>query len=108
MKDPKRFGIATTDKKGKVTSIVEKPANPTSDLAVVGAYLYDNTVFKKMIGQPASKRGEKEITWVNNKYLKEGSLHAIEIIKNWFDIGTIDSLLAASNYMKEKYERSKK
>lgn len=108
VRDPHRFGIATIDKKGKVTGIVEKPKHPKSDLAVVGLYLYDNSVFKKMIGQPASKRGEKEITWVNNKYLKEGSLRAVELTEHWFDIGTVDSLLAASNYMREKYERSKK
>lgn len=108
VKDPHRFGIATVDKKGLVTSIVEKPKSPKSNLAVVGAYLYDNTVFKKMVGQPASKRGEKEITWVNNKYLKEGTLRAVTLQDEWFDIGTIDSLLTASTYMKNKHESAKK
>lgn len=103
--DPKRFGIATVNASGLVTSITEKPKNPKSDLAVVGAYIYDNTVFKKMIGQPISKRGEKEITWVNNKYIREGTLRAIELTKPWFDIGTIDSLLKASVYMRDTYEK---
>lgn len=106
--DPKRFGIATVNSRGKVIDIVEKPAHSKSNLAVIGAYIYDNTVFRKMIGQPASKRGEKEITWVNKKYLAEGSLRAVELQKEWFDIGTVDSLLAASNYMEQKHGHAKK
>ncbi len=106
--DPHRFGIAEVNSKGKVISIEEKPSRPKSNLAVVGVYLYDNTVFKKMIGQPASKRGEKEITWVNNKYVKEGMLKAVQLEKEWFDIGTIDSLHEASLFMKERYGKKKK
>lgn len=102
--DPKRFGIASVNSRGKVTKIEEKPLKPKSDLAVVGVYIYDNSVFKKMIGQPSSKRGEKEITWVNNKYIAEGTLRAIELTEDWFDIGTVNSLLDASNYMKRKHE----
>ncbi len=105
--DPRRFGIATRDAKGKVIAIEEKPTKPKSDLAVVGVYLYDNSVFKKMIGQPVSKRGEKEITWVNNKFLKEGTLRAVELTKEWFDIGTIDSLHEASTFMKSRHGKKK-
>lgn len=105
--DPQRFGIAEV-KNGKVVDIVEKPKKPKSNLAVVGVYIYDNTVFDKMIGQPASKRGEKEITWVNNKYLKEGTLHGIKLRRPWFDIGTVESLLSSSIYMAKKHAPSKK
>ena len=102
VKDPKRYGIATI-KNGHVTEIVEKPKKPKSDLAVIGAYIYDNTVFEKCVGQPKSKRGEKEITYINNKYITENSLKAVELKKGWFDIGTFDSLAEASLYMKKKY-----
>lgn len=106
--DPERFGIATVDSSGRVTGIVEKPRKPKSDLAVVGAYIYDNTVFKKMIGQPVSARGEKEITYINNKYIEEKALTAATLTKKWFDIGTIESLLTAGNYISAKKQALKK
>ncbi len=104
---PHQFGIATI-KKGKVLHIEEKPKNPKSDLAVVGVYIYDNTVFKKMLHQKPSERGEYEITWVNNKYIEEGKLRAVELEKEWFDIGSFESLLEASNYMRTKIHGDKK
>ena len=98
--DPKRFGIATI-RKGRVTSLEEKPSAPKSDLAVTGLYLYDNTVFEKIRKIPPSERGEYEITDVNKLYLEEGSLHFQKLKKGWFDIGTIESLYAASQFMKK-------
>ncbi len=106
--DPQRFGVATIDKKRRVTGIVEKPKKPKSDLAVVGVYLYDNSVFAKMDGQPLSDRGEFEVTYINNKYLEEGSLEAVLLRKPWFDIGTIDALHEAGVYMKKKALKNKK
>jgi len=100
--DPKRFGIAQLDKSGNIVSVEEKPRNPKSNLAVVGLYIYDNSVFKKMIAQPKSKRGEYEITYVNNKYAEEKKLRSAILKKEWFDIGTIDSLLEASNFKAKK------
>jgi glucose-1-phosphate thymidylyltransferase len=105
VKDPKRYGIATLGKNNRVTEIIEKPQNPKSDLAVIGTYIYDNTVFEKMVGQPASARGEKEITYVNNKYIHEGSLSAVTLQKEWFDIGTFDSLVEASAFMQKESEK---
>lgn len=104
--DPERFGIAVVDKKGNVINIEEKPKKPKSNLAVTGLYIYDNSVYKKMTGQPKSARGEYEITYVNNKYIKEGKMKASFLKKEWFDIGTIDSLMQASNYMKNKNEKN--
>lgn len=104
--DPERFGVATLDDKKRVSEIIEKPKNPKSNLAVVGVYIYDNTVFDKMKGQPRSERGEFEITWVNNRYIEEGTLEAAAVEGAWFDVGTFDSLLSASNYTKEKHLRS--
>lgn len=100
--DPQYFGIAELDKNGTIMSIEEKPTKPKSNLAVIGLYLYDSTVFKKMEGQKPSKRGEYEITHVNNKYIKEGSMKSVLLKKMWFDIGTFDSLLDASLYMRDK------
>jgi glucose-1-phosphate thymidylyltransferase len=103
--DPERFGVATLDETGKVVEIVEKPQNPSSNLAVTGVYIYDNSVFDRMIGIPISSRGEYEITSVNNSFIKTGELEAVHITGDWFDVGTFDSLLAASNYMREKHLR---
>jgi glucose-1-phosphate thymidylyltransferase len=106
--DPERFGVATLDAQKRVTEIIEKPKEPKTNLAVVGVYIYDNTVFSKMEGQPRSDRGEYEITWVNNRYIDEGTLDAGTVTGAWFDIGTFDSLLRASNYMQEKHLASSK
>lgn len=104
VKDPERFGVAVVDKKGKVIGIEEKPQKPKSNLAVIGLYVYDNTVFKKMIGQKKSDRGEYEITHINNKYIAEGSLKSVVLKKQWFDIGSHESLFNASVHMKRKHE----
>jgi glucose-1-phosphate thymidylyltransferase len=103
--DPERFGVAATSKDGTVVDIQEKPKKPKSDLAVTGMYLYDSTVFEKMIGQPVSARGEYEITYLNNKYIKEGTLRSVLLKKAWFDVGTFNSLLGASIYMKNKHDK---
>lgn len=108
VKDPGRFGVATVGKDNTVKEIIEKPKNPKSDLAVIGVYIYDNTVFKKMKGQEASKRGEFEITHVNNKYIEEGTLRAVTLKKSWFDIGTFESLHEAGIYMRKKHHGRKK
>ena len=100
--DPKRFGVATVDSGGTVLAIEEKPTKPASDLAVVGVYLYDETVFDKMRGQKPSARGEYEIPKVNQKYISEGTLHAVMLKKKWFDVGTFNSLIDASQYLKQK------
>lgn len=100
--DPHRFGVAELGKGGKVLSIVEKPTNPKSNFAVTGLYLYDNTVIRKLKTQTPSARGEYEITGINNRYIKEGTLHSTILQKEWFDIGTFDSLLDASLHMRHK------
>jgi glucose-1-phosphate thymidylyltransferase len=104
--DPERFGVATVDRKHHVLEIIEKPTEPKSHYAVTGIYLYDSTVFTKMKGQPVSKRGEYEITYLNNKYIEEGTLKAVFLKKQWFDIGTFESLHKASNYIRQKVRKS--
>jgi glucose-1-phosphate thymidylyltransferase len=100
--DPERFGVAEIDKNGLILNITEKPKKPKSNLAVTGLYIYDNSVFKKFMGQKPSARGEYEITYINNKYIKEGKLKSILLRKPWFDLGTFDSLLRASIFMSKK------
>jgi glucose-1-phosphate thymidylyltransferase len=98
--DPERFGVATIQG-GKVTKIVEKPKQPESNLAVIGIYLYDAQVFDIARTLKPSGRGELEITDVNNAYIQKGQM-TYEVLKGWWtDAGTFDSLLRASNMIKE-------
>jgi glucose-1-phosphate thymidylyltransferase len=100
--DPHGFGLATIDSKNNVVKVCEKPAVPDSDLAITGFYLFDGTVFDKMINQPKSDRGEYEITYIIDLYLKEGKLKATKLGGAWFDAGTFDGLRQASNFVKQK------
>jgi glucose-1-phosphate thymidylyltransferase len=100
--DPERFGVVEFDDDKKVVSIVEKPAKPKSDYAVVGIYTYDNSVIEFAKSIKPSERGEIEITDLNNVYHNAGRLK-VEIIEGiWEDAGTFDSLLRASLLMSEK------
>jgi glucose-1-phosphate thymidylyltransferase len=93
--DPERFGVATVDG-DRVASIVEKPADPTSKLAVTGCYMYDPRVFDIVRELEPSGRGELEITDVNNRYVEWGEL-GHEVIEGWWtDAGTIGSLHRAA------------
>ncbi len=103
--DPERFGVAVF-KGNKIISIEEKPKKPSSDYAVIGIYMYDNQVFDIIRSLKPSKRGELEITDVNNAYLKRGTLTYGILDGWWTDSGTFDSLLRASNLVAK--EDSKK
>ena len=77
--------------------VVEKPAEPESELVVTGCYLYDSRVFEIIRGLKPSARGELEITDVNNAYLDRGQL-TYEVLRGWWsDAGTFESLHRASN-----------
>lgn len=93
--DPERFGVAEI-KGNKISKIIEKPKNPKSNYAVVGAYMYDSQVFDMIRPLKPSQRGELEITDVNNAYLKQNTLE-FDILKGyWTDAGTFESLYRAS------------
>jgi len=94
--DPQRFGVPELDG-DKVLNIVEKPTEPKSDLAVIGIYFYDSTVFDVIKTLVPSGRGELEITDVNNHYIKRGEMTWNELDGWWTDAGTFESLLLASN-----------
>jgi len=105
--DPERYGVATFDDKGNVTSIEEKPEFPQSNYAVVGLYFYPNSVVDIAKKIKPSKRGELEITTVNQEYLKAGSLK-VELMGRgyaWLNTGTHESLLQASSFVETVEER---
>ena len=102
--DPKRFGVAIFDKndRKKIIGIEEKPKKPKSNYAVTGLYLYDNQVFSYIKKCKPSKRGQLEITDVNNFYIKAGKMRWEELKGFWSDAGTFDSLFRASKYWAAK------
>jgi len=101
VKDPERFGVVDFDCNGKVISIEEKPTNPKSNFAVTGLYFYDNDVIKIAKSITPSKRGELEITDVNNIYQKKGDLKVQLLSRGfaWLDTGTHDSLIEAGQFV---------
>jgi len=99
--DPERYGVAEFDATGKVLSLEEKPTEPKSNYAVTGLYFYSNDVVKKAKILKPSKRGELEITDLNQLYLDEKRLNLKMMGRGmaWLDTGTHDSLLEASNFI---------
>jgi glucose-1-phosphate thymidylyltransferase len=102
--DPERFGVAEI-KAGRITGIKEKPKSPRSDLAVTGVYMYDPNVFDIIKPLKPSKRGELEITDVNNEYIKRGEM-TFDILDGWWtDCGTFESLFRAGKLVEEGIRR---
>lgn len=101
VKDPERFGIVEYDGNGNVIDIKEKPKKPRSHYAVVGMYFYDSKAVEFAKHVKPSKRGELEITSVNKSYLREGNLRVKLLGRGfaWFDAGTHDSFLEASEFI---------
>lgn len=99
--DPQRYGVIELDSEGRPVSIVEKPAEPKSSYAITGLYLYDSDVRQIAKDIQPSARGELEITAVNARYLELGRLKARLLGRGfaWFDTGTHESLLEASNFV---------
>jgi len=96
VEDPKRYGVAELE--GEIiTGIEEKPDIPKTDYCVTGIYMYDSSVFEIIKIIKPSKRGEVEITDVNNEYIRKGTL-TYDILNGWWiDAGTFESLESANN-----------
>ena len=94
--DPQRFGCPAFEGR-RIVAIEEKPKHPKSRFAVIGIYMYDNTVFDIIRTLKPSGRGELEITDVNNAYLKAGTLEYDTLDGWWSDAGTFESLHRVSN-----------
>lgn len=99
--DPERYGVVEFDAEGNCISIEEKPEHPKSNYAVVGLYFYPNKVVNVAKTIKPSKRGELEITTVNQRFLEDGELTVQTLGRGfaWLDTGTHDSLSEASNFI---------
>ena len=99
--DPERYAVAKFNSQNKLIDIVEKPKNPSSNIAVTGCYFFDNTIVERAKKIKPSKRGELEITDINLSYMKDNKLDIVELGRGttWLDMGTCESLLQANSYV---------
>ena len=107
VKDPERYGVVTFNDENKVINIEEKPNYPKSNYAVVGLYFYPNDVINIAKNVKPSKRGELEITSVNQKYLEMGRLNVDLMGRGfaWLDTGTQEAMNNASNFIRTIEDR---
>tara|TARA_Y100001970_G_scaffold281466_1_gene392309 strand:+ start:2514 stop:3380 length:867 start_codon:yes stop_codon:yes gene_type:complete len=99
--DPRQYGVVEFNEEGIAVSLEEKPSKPKSNFAIPGLYFYDQNIVGIAKNMKPSDRSELEITDINNFYLSKKTLKVIELGRGtaWFDCGTEDSLLSASNFV---------
>ncbi|MEU6420494.1 MULTISPECIES: glucose-1-phosphate thymidylyltransferase RfbA [Streptomyces] len=101
VRDPERYGVGTLDEQGRLVALEEKPADPQTNMAITGLYLYDNQVVDIARQLRPSERGELEITDLNRVYLERGQAQLIPLGRGfvWLDTGTHDALMEAGDYV---------
>lgn len=106
--NPKDYGVLSV-KNGKIIKIEEKPKNPTSNLAIMGIYIYDKKAFHYAKSISVSERNELEIPDINKCYLKDNALKYMIVSSHekWMDIGTPENLLIASNFIHDYQTKNK-
>ncbi|GAA2777008.1 glucose-1-phosphate thymidylyltransferase RfbA [Saccharopolyspora taberi] len=99
--DPRRYGVAETDADGRLVGIEEKPAEPTSSVAVTGLYVYPNDIVDLARDLTPSNRGELEITDINRIYIEQSRANLVPLGRGyaWLDAGTHEGLLEASQFI---------
>jgi glucose-1-phosphate thymidylyltransferase len=110
VQDPERYGVVEFNSNGEVISIEEKPSRPRSNFAIPGLYFYPNNVIEIAKNVKPSKRGEIEITSINNYYLESQELQVVQFPRGitWLDTGTPDSLADANEFVKVIERRTSK
>ena len=106
--NPKAYGVACLDEAGNLISIEEKPDKPKSNYAIPGLYFYDDTVIDRASNLQPSKRGELEITDLNNSYIKDNKMNFMALPPGtaWFDTGTHEDLLEAGEFIRAVQKRT--
>lgn len=107
VRDPERYGVVSFNDAGRATGIVEKPKEPASSWAITGLYFYDNQVVRYAAQVKPSNRGELEITDLNMRYLRSGTLEVARMGRGfaWLDTGTFESLIDAGSFVQTLEQR---
>ena len=103
MNNPEEFGVAEMNVEGNVLSIEEKPLQPKSNSAVVGLYMFDNSVFNKIETLEPSARGEYEVTDLCNIYVSENKCLNLNISGWWIDAGTPERIIELEQKLSQDF-----